>query len=525
MHTISEKSFFTDGHPFVVDFGKDAFATLEIEYDLAEDADLTICVGEKLDAAGWIERNPGGFRIFRECTRHCGKGRGSFLFPVEIFCNPYKKSSKTQHFIDLPLPQGAKGELLPFRYVEVGSCKGSLTLRRDEFFCDFDDNAADFKCSDQRLNRIWDFCKYSVKATACFGVYIDGNRERRPYEGDSFINQLSHFCCDRNYAIAKDTIDLLFQHPTWPKEWRLLMPLLVRDYVLYSGDVASIPRWKASVEESLLLEYANEDGLLNDVLLKDNPTTMLRDIVDWPAVERDEYEFGITNTVPNSYLYGALLATHWLTGEKRFAERAEAVKMAMHRLMYKENRFVDNPMSSHTALHSVFFPLYFSLADLTEEMKTIILSKGMCCSVYAAQFLLEACFKSGLAQHGIDLMVATGLHSWQNMLEKGATVTMEAWDDSLKPNQDWNHAWASAPANIMPRFIAGIRPVEPGFAKFVVEPNFCNLEWVKAKQPTPAGEICLEMQDGKHLQLTVPDGTLASFMGREYAAGVHTFSI
>ncbi len=508
-----------------MDFSRDAFATLELEYELAKDVELAVCVGEKLDAAGRIERNPGGFRVFSECSRHCGMGHGSFLFPVESFCNPYKKSSKSQHFIDLPLPHGAKGELLPFRYVEVGPCEGSFTLRRTEYFCDFDDNAADFKCSDERLNRIWEFCKYSIKATACFGVYIDGNRERRPYEGDSFINQLSHFCCDRNYAIAKDTIDFLFQHPTWPKEWRLLMPLIVRDYVLYSGDVASIARWKASVESSLLLEYANEDGLLNDVLLKDNPTQMLRDIVDWPKEERDSYEFGEINIVPNSYLYGALLAAHWLTGERRFHDEANVVSNAMKRLMFRDRRFVDNPKSTHTALHSVFFPLYFDLADMTEEMKAIMLSKGMACSVYGAQFLLEACFKHGLAQHGIDLMTSTGLRSWQNMLDKGATVTMEAWDDSLKPNQDWNHAWASAPANIMPRFIAGIRPVEPGFARFVVEPNFGNLEWVEAKQPTPTGEILLQMQAGRQLQLTVPEGTMAIYKSQEYGKGIHTFSI
>jgi len=28
------------------------------------------------------------------------------------------------------------------------------------------------------------------------------------------------------------------------------------------------------------------------------------------------------------------------------------------------------------------------------------------------------------------------------MLDKGATITMEAWDDTLKPNQDWTHAVA-----------------------------------------------------------------------------------
>jgi hypothetical protein len=45
---------------------------------------------------------------------------------------------------------------------------------------------------------------------------------------------------------------------------------------------------------------------------------------------------------------------------------------------------------------------------------------------------------------------------------------MEAWDDSFKPNQDWNHPWGAAPGNIIVRHLAGIRPLEPGFKKFSV---------------------------------------------------------
>ena len=525
MFKTVEKNLRLDGNEAIVDFGRDAFATLEIECNLAQDTDLTICIGERLQNDGRIDRTPGGYRVFRSFSKHCDKGNSAFHFPVEAFQNPYWKTSQKHDVVRLPLPQGAETEITPFRFLELSPCAGDVTLRRREYFCDFDDDAADFKCSNERLNSIWDFCKYSVKATACFGLYIDGNRERRPYEGDAFINQLSHFCCDRNYAIARDTIDFLLKRPTWPKEWRLLMPLIVRDYVLYSGDLASINAWREALERSLLTEYANEDGLLCNDVIGDEHSCLLRDIVDWPVMERDAYEFGELNTVPNAYFYGALLAMHQLTGEKCYADRAKAVKDALMRILYKNDMFVDSPHSCHTALHSVFFPLYFGVTECNEAMRRLILSKGMNCSVYGAHFLLETCFKNGLAQHGLDLMNGTGLRSWQNMLDKGATITMEAWDDSLKPNQDWNHGWATSPANIMPRFVAGIRPIEPAFATFVVEPNFCNLEWVEARQPTPTGEIHLQMEAEKQIQLTVPKGSTAIYKGREYAAGSHELII
>jgi hypothetical protein len=45
--------------------------------------------------------------------------------------------------------------------------------------------------------------------------------------------------------------------------------------------------------------------------------------------------------------------------------------------------------------------------------------------------------------------------------EVGATITLEAWDDRFKPNQDWNHAWSAAPANLIPGRLMGITPAEP----------------------------------------------------------------
>ena len=41
------------------------------------------------------------------------------------------------------------------------------------------------------------------------------------------------------------------------------------------------------------------------------------------------------------------------------------------------------------------------------------------------------------------------------MVESGTTITWEAWDQKYKPNQDWNHAWGAAPANLLPRFVLG----------------------------------------------------------------------
>ena len=98
---------------------------------------------------------------------------------------------------------------------------------------------------------MWDFCRYSIKATGIFGKYVDGERERVPYEGDTYINQLGHFCCAADYSMAKATIEYFFEYWTWPMEWVLITPVLARDYMLYSGDCETVKKWVPELEKKL----------------------------------------------------------------------------------------------------------------------------------------------------------------------------------------------------------------------------------------------------------------------------------
>jgi len=58
----------------------------------------------------------------------------------------------------------------------------------------------------------------------------------------------------------------------------------------------------------------------------------------------------------------------------------------------------------------------------------------MACSVYGAQYLLEALYNAGEAEHALNLMTSESKRSWMNMLYMGSTMTTEAWDEYYKPN-------------------------------------------------------------------------------------------
>jgi len=102
------------------------------------------------------------------------------------------------------------------------------------------------------------------------------------------------------------------------------------------------------------------------------------------------------------------------------------------------------------------------------------------------------------------------------MIRTGSTITMEAWDMKYKPNSDWNHAWGSAPANIIVRQLWGIKPLEPGFTRAEIKPQPATLEWSEIKAPTIKGPISgsyKRMKNGnEEYLLEIPDGISAEFV-------------
>ena len=506
------------------DFGKDYFAVLEIEAEAETAGEATLAVGEVLAPDGRIDRAPGGNRIYQEQTVELRPGHNRIA--MTMYHPGYNAGT-------LPIEPNA----VPFRYAEVRGFPGPVKAFQHAYYCEFDDSASDFVSSSENLDRIWEFCKHTMKATTPFGVFIDGNRERQAYEGDTVINQLSYFVCQSNAEIARNTIDRLFAFPTWPTEWWLSMVAIIHDYALYTGDLENVRRWYELMKKKTLLDAVCANGLLDVTTLPPDfkcpgfgAAVKIRDIVDWPTGERDGYEFGTYNLVPNCWhcmaLRRAARIAAWLDrpGDvKSFEAAADRSRTAIRKTMFKHGLFVDNPDSDHTALHSCIFPVLWGIAEETGKTASLALlqTKGMACSVFGAQFLLECCYENRLAEYGLSLILSDGIRSWNNMLAKGATITMEAWDDSFKPNQDWNHPWGAAPGNIIVRHIGGIRPLEPGFRKFTVDPQPGGLTHFRLKTPTPHGPVTLEMSAPGKYRLSVPEGTSAVFEGRTLGAGTH----
>jgi len=423
------------------------------------------------------------------------------------------------------------GVITTLRYCELEKSNIELTpenIRQKAYWHYFKDENSAFISSDTVLNKIWDISKYTIKATSFAGLYIDGDRERIPYEADAYINQLGHYYTDREFSLARRTNEYFIDNPTWPTEWILQTVLMFYNDFMYTGNPESVQQFYKELQHKTLIDIARPDGLISSKNVTDeimtnlgfsNTKERIRDIVDWPPSqkdtgwklatedgERDGYDMVEINTVVNAFHYRCLVLMSELAGymgrpvdSVLFRNQSQKVRKAVNEKLFDKSRgiYLDGEFSAHSSLHANMMALAFDLVP-GEHKRTVIdfiKSRGMACSVYGAQFLLEGLYKAGEQDYALNLMTATHDRSWWNMIKSGSTMTMEAWDMKYKPNSDWNHAWGAAPANIIPAYMWGIRPVGPGYSKAVIMPQLSSLKYSQISVPTIRGNIVAEFRN------------------------------
>jgi hypothetical protein len=496
---------------YFVDFGKDAFGFLRLDIDSTTgNQPIVVRFGEKTKSPGQIDRKPGG--TIRSAQ-------------VEVKLDPERKAYEVHPAADQRNTSGAAirlpeefGAIIPFRYVELENCPVELKpseVRQVVVHYPFDDTAAAFRCSDERLNRIWDVCKHTIKATTFAGVFVDGDRERIPYEADAYINQLGHYAVDREFALARYSHEYLLKHPTWPTEWKQHSIFMAWPDYLYTGNRDSLAQNYETLRKKTLEERAGPGGLLGSNRLQVSHD----DIVDWPAGERDGFVHTPVNAVVNAFYYRCLVimgdvaeALDKAEDAARYRSMAAQVFDSFNRTFFDAGRgiYVDGQGTDHGSLHANMFALDFGLVPDAHQKTVVefVKSRGMACSVYGAQYLLEALYGARQADSAFDLMTADGERGWLHMLDAGSTMTWEAWDIKFKPNLDWNHAWGTAPVNIIPRYLLGVRPIEPGFGKVLIEPQPGPLKWAEGTIPTIRGPIHVrfdkEDAGGIELKMSLP---------------------
>lgn len=542
---LADRAVQLDDRTLFLDFTRATFGRLKVDVSrLAAGDTLVVRLGEKVMAER-LDPAPGGNIRYSADTMVIQPGMGSHLW------FPRKKNLRNTSGRAVLLPD-TMGIVLPFRAVELISPKrlSEKDAVRRMYHHVFHDDASSFHSSDSLLNALWDFCKHTIKATTFMGVYIDGDRERIPYEADALINQLSHYAVDSVYDIARNTARYLLFSPAWPTEWHLQMHQILWYDHLYTGSTDLIRTHYDLLDLKTLRKMAGPDGLISTkkppqdtVLLNaihyrtfDNKA-VLRDITDWPQNgnsrlagpsyigETDGFVFCDYNSVVNAFHYKSLLLMAEfarIAGKPKDVDMYQSLATRVRKAF--RARFLDSASglvrdgdtTRHSSLHANMFALAFGLVDPSEKSRILAFmqSRGMACSVYGSQFLLDALYDNEESAYAYSLITNRGDRSWYRMLKSGATMAVEAWDLIYKPNLDWNHAWGTAALNAITRKIIGMEPVEPGSKKIRIAPQLDGLDSLQARIPFLTGIAGFRFQRrsaGMEVEVSLPKGSSGIF--------------
>src|ERR1017187_4944221 len=314
-------------------------------------------------------------------------------------------------------PPSSYGVVLPFRYFQLVNFPGTLTsadVVQQRLVSEFNTNAASFSSSSTALNQVWNLCRNSMQWLTFDGIYVDGDRERAPYEADTYIHQMSSYGVDREFTMPRCSFEYLTTNPTWPTEWPFHMVFIAWADYQQTGDTYLMTKYYSKLVANCLTNRARSDGLIQGF----TPGSSSGDIIDWPSTDRDSYVWESYDAELNAFYYRCMTImtqVAQLTGHSAdaatFATNAVNVYNAFNTNFWNwsvsTNSYIDGIGTTHRAAHASFFPLAFGLVPATNQaaIDSFLHTKAAVpWSVYGAQYLLEGLFQYGDADYAIRLI-------------------------------------------------------------------------------------------------------------------------
>lgn len=368
--------------------------------------------------------------------------------------------------------------LREFRYAELVGYPGPFQAEDiyvDTIHAPFDDSSAILQTDSENLNAVWNLCKYTVKVTA-MDLFTDCfHRERNAYEADGLINLLAYAAAGGTPEVAKRTVEYLAKHPTWPLDWRLQTPLLFDEYYWESGDLSPVEK-----NFDYLRDYCSFSEIRKDGWVQCFPVNPL--LIDWPINYQEATDIGNGEflTMPNA-LSGLTLKTlsslaTYLgrIGEaEELAEESRKVFKALNRDCFDPEKglYRDRPESKNASFHTNLWMLRSGgvPSECVKPILDFITRCGMQCSLYTAFHYLDTLFHHGRGDWAYSFLVREGQDSWMDMIRHSCTLTTEYWYEPER-RMSLAHPWGASPAYLIARHVFGIRPLEPGWMTYAIEP-------------------------------------------------------
>lgn len=421
-----------------------------------------------------------------------------------------------------------------FRYMQIDlrTAGASLTLETPEVVEALYpvEERGSFASSDERLNRIWEAGRETLRLNMD-DAYTDCIwRERTQWWGDTHIGAHANYYAFGDTALIRRALVLAAQSQDaegivrglFPTDWdgarlpsySLLWIISLWDYYVHTGDASLFPTL-TPVMHRLLGFFAG----------KVNPSLGLLDTVpywvfiDW-APGMDGQRVGASASL-NAFYYRALLAAADISraagdpaGAARYAAEAAALKTAFSRFWNPGVGLYDDVLNSGKPS-----------GRYTEQANSLAIAYGLAPVGQETAILQRLATRPGVVKTGtpyfgayvLDAMAAAGRdadavryirENWGRMLDWGSPTFWEMWE----PVDSLTHSWSSGPTAYLPARVLGVRPSGPGWKEWAFSPALSGLQWARGRVPTPKGDIeafWTMRPNGLTAEVTVPEGTTA----------------
>lgn len=411
--------------------------------------------------------------------------------------------------------------------------------------------ASTFACSDDDLNRIDRFLRWTYECLALGGCPVDcPHRERLGYGAEGLATMptgLSHF--DLGAFYTKWLVDWRdCQQPsgelphTAPQYvggggpgWGGICAVLPWEMFVRYGDRRSLEQCYPMVQRWLaFLETKSRDDLLQPFTVFTDPRNPDWSFLgDWVPPRRgmaskERVDLRSTHFFNNCFWMLDLRLAARIAGQlgrsdeaTAYQARAESIAKAAHRKFFVEEKAAyANGEQTYLA-----FPLWVGLpppdlrprvmARLEETIRKTDrghLNAGVLGTWMLYQFLM------GRERHDLlyEITRQTTFPGWKHMLAQGATTCWEDWGGNPAPVYSRLHASYLGGGNWFLEGVAGIRPDErsPGYRHFLLSPSpVGDLKWAAATYDSPHGPISTRWSIDNAtftLEATVPAGTSAT---------------
>ena len=404
-------------------------------------------------------------------------------------------------------PGWFNGEHITYK-IPKGVTVVSLKYRETGYDSEF---SGDYKSDDEFMNSLWQKSLRTLYVTMRDNFMDCPDRERAQWWGDVTSEMImTMYSMDSNsYLLYQKGVEAMLSHTDDSKVLQTVVPISgdyfelpvqqlagivgFMTYYEYTGDKAFIEKVYDAALDYLRLWEIGE----NDLVVHRSGSW------DWP----DWGKKADMTAIENAWVYYALSATEKMAevlGKDEdigfITERKEAIAEGYKALWTDEGFKSEDVKKCDDRANAL--AVLSGLAK-KDQYGTIlnVLRTTKNASPYMEYYVLEALCKMGEYEAATDRIK----DRYEGMMCEDYSTLWEFWNSW---QGTMNHAWSGGPLVIMSKHFAGIAPVEAGYEKVEINPQYTLSDTLSCTVPSVKGLITLnyeKTEDNYNIEVMLPE--------------------